>query len=349
MNAQLSSPVTQDNFQDAWKYTDEQRRTAKRKALCGRIAGFFSHMVFSALLLIAGCGLIHDHIPGACADFLETLPGLIPLWAKYRNLVLGSMEQWYLQAAVTALVIYGVSFLVNGLVVLAAGLIYHPRRREAPALTDKENAQAHLELAKEARGHAKNTECGSSAFCMFLFALTCYVLVVLYGLQLDDFMELIDILSGFLLHNMVLNLMILSLGLYLAYSFLDTIHAKTVQPLVAHAVPYSYLAQLEHDYIFCGENPEEASADLSQLLDQALEFERMGAVNKANELIARAAHGGNAEAMEHYARHFMVKFRKEPTRYWLQRCVDTGEASETAVKNLQRLKWHRKVEARYLK
>lgn len=82
---------------------------------------------------------------------------------------------------------------------------------------------------------------------------------------------------------------------------------------------------------------------------EALELERIGAYGKAKELLAEAAHSGDPVAMEHYGRHWLISGAKDPGKYWLQKCVDTGEASEYAAKTLKRLKWHLRYQAKYLK
>lgn len=65
-------------------------------------------------------------------------------------------------------------------------------------------------------------------------------------------------------------------------------------------------------------------------------------------MLAEAAHDGDVEAMEHYARHNLIAHFKDPARYWLEKAIDSGNASQWAIKTIRHMKWHLNTKAVYL-
>lgn len=373
----LVTPITAENFEENWNIVDSERRTAKKKYIMTKVASFFSNMVLTVLTLFAVNGLIHDHMSGSYCDFLETIPYLLPTWEKVSGFFLKPDQSWQVQVLLTALVVFAVSFLVCGLFVLIVLAIYHPFKRPLPTLTNKENAEQMLSMARDARRFANRSGDRGNAFWAMIFMIAQFALVALYALiglgTVDSmmqvftapFMKLIAsyVKDEFMFVNVQSSMflpavMLECLGMYLAYALIGTIHALTVNIMYRYKVPYGFVAEAEYHHVFADEEtgemtPEEIQAKrvetAQEWLSKGLEMEKISAYGKAKEFYAQAAHSGNAEAMEHYARHWLVMNAKDPARYWLQKCVATGNASETAVKNLRRLKWRRKVQAKYIK
>lgn len=373
----LFTPITADNFAQNWEIVDCERRTAKKKYVTTKVASFFSNMVLAVLALFAVNGLIHDHMRGSYSKFLETIPYLLPTWDKLRSFFLKPGQSWQIQVLLTALIVFGICFLVCGLFVLIVLAIYHPFKRPLPALTPKENAEQLLAMAKDARRYGNHSGDRGNAFWAFVFMIVQFALVALYALMglgtmdalmqisTEPFMKLAApyIKDEFMLMNAQASMflpamMIECLAMYLAYAFIGTIHALTVNFMYRYKVPYSFVAETEYHLVFADEatgelTPEELQSNRTEAaqewLEKGLEMEKICAYGKAKELYAQASHSGSAEAMEHYARHWLIANAKDPARYWLQKSVDTGNASETAIRNLRRLKWHRKVSAKYIK
>lgn len=373
----LVTPITAENFEENWNIVDSERRTAKKKYIMTKVASFFSNMVLTVLTLFAVNGLIHDHMSGSYCDFLETIPYLLPTWEKVSGFFLKPDQSWQVQVLLTALVVFAVSFLVCGLFVLIVLAIYHPFKRPLPTLTNKENAEQMLSMARDARRFANRSGDRGNAFWAMIFMIAQFALVALYALiglgTVDSmmqvftapFMKLIAayVKDEFMFVNVQSSMflpavMLECLGMYLAYALIGTIHALTVNIMYRYKVPYGFVAEAEYHHVFADEETGEMTPEEIQVkrvetaqewLSKGLEMEKISAYGKAKEFYAQAAHSGNAEAMEHYARHWLVMNAKDPARYWLQKCVATGNASETAVKNLRRLKWRRKVQAKYIK
>lgn len=373
----LITPIIADNFEENWKIVDAQRRTAKKKYITSTVASFFSNMVFAVLVLIVANCLIHDHMTGSYCDFLEEIPYLIPLWKKASAVFLRPGQSWLIQVLLTALVVYGICFVVCGIFVLLVLAVYHPFKRDLPAGSPGDNAAQILSMARDARRYANRTGNTGSAVWALVFMVAQFVILAMYCvLELSDLEAIMEISTGFIMellepymtNSMMYGnaqgglfmplLMVYSLLLYLCYAFADLLHALSVQFMYRCRVPYSFVADVEYCHVFADEDFGSMSDEEKQQwlaenaeakCEKATEMELLGAYGKAKELFAQAAHSGSASGMEHYARHWLIANAKDPARYWLQKCVDTGNASETAVKLLRRLKWHRRIRAEYMK
>lgn len=377
--ATLPSPIIRDSFTETWQSVDHTRRTAKKKYMTGKISTFFSNMVFAAFILIVGNGLIHDHLKGSYCRFLESIPYFLSLWGKAKAILLKPTWSIVLQIVVPLLAVYVACFAVCGLLVLLTTALYHPFRKKLPEFTPKENASQLLTMARDARRYSRRSGTSGTLLWSLIFAAIQFAVFALYivielktadallVIVTDPFMKLIapyiqsfSELQQLSLRDSVIfpMLMLGSLGLYLIYAFLNLIHTKSVQFMYRYNVPYSFVAEVERYYTFADEangelTEEEITAKRIQAAEairtEALELERIGAYGKAKELLAIAAHSGDSAAMEHYARHWLIAGAKDPARYWLQKCVDTGNAGEYTTKTLRRLKWHLRVRASYLK
>lgn len=377
MKQPLPSPITKDNFAETWEIVDSERRIAKKKYVTTKVASFFSNMVFAILTLLVGNCLIHDHMTGSYCDFLEIIPYLLPTWKKISAIVLKPDLSILLQIAIPILLIYAICFIVCGFFVLVVTAVYHPSKLPLPASTDKENASQMLTMARDARRYANKSGDRGSTVWALVFMMFLMVLIAMYWVtdtqNLDRMTGILiapvmQILKPYLTSSlayasaegslMIPSIMLFILGLYVAYMLLDLLHSMSVQFMYKYTVPYSFVAEVEYYYIFSDENTEgltdeEAKVRRKETAEakriKALDLERIGAYGKAKELLAAAAHGGDPDAMEHYARHWLIANAKDPGKYWLRKCVDTGSASITAQDNLKRLKWHRKVQVHYLK
>lgn len=375
----LILPMSAENFAENWSAVDSRRRIAKKKYVTCTLASFFSNMVFALLAVIVSNGLIHDHLSGSYCNFLIKVPYLLPVWDQIKALILKPDFSLALRIAIPLVAMYAVCFAVCGIFVLIVTLLYHPFKRKIPTSTVKENASQMLTMARDARRYSRRTGSNGSLVWALFFMMVQFALIALYWLiELQDmgviFQTVISpvmkVLEPYIQNfnstqRMGLetaistpSTMLLIMGIYLAYSLADQIHALSVRFMYQYRVPYSFVAEVEYYYTFADEKTEgmtdeeikekrKEAAEAKRI--QALDLERIGAYGKAKELLAEAAHGGDSAAMEHYGRHWLVINAKDPGKYWLQKCVDTGEAGEYAVKTLRRLKWHLKVQAKHLK
>lgn len=372
-------PVTKENFPEVWQSVDAQRRTAKKKYISASFAPFFSNMVFAILVLLVGNGLIHDHLKGSYSNFLEDIPFFLTVWDKAAGLLIKPEWSIALKIAVPLLVMYLVCFLVCLIFVLLVTAVYHPFRRQLPEGTDKENAELLLSMARDARRYSLRTVSSGSMLWALIFMMLQFMLIALYwllALENNDAVftliisPVMKLLEPFIADVTMTQrasiemalftpcLMLFCLGIYIVYAFLNQVHALSVQFMYKYNVPYSFVADVEYYYTFADEDTTGMTEEeiITRRRESAqtkrtegLEMEKLGAYGRAKELLSQAAHSGDAEAMAHYARHWLIAQAKDPAKYWLQKCVDTGEVGEYAVKTLRRLKWHLRVRAAYLK
>ncbi len=134
------------------------------------------------------------------------------------------------------------------------------------------------------------------------------------------------------------------------YILLNRVYISCVRFVYRYPVPYSFVAQIEYYSVFAEEDISGLTQEeAAEKRGRALELEGYRAYAKAKELFLEAAHGDDVPAMEHYARHCLIQHEKDPARFWLERCAESGQASEEVQKILKRLKWRRKVQLSYLR
>lgn len=377
--AHLPNPIVPENFPASWQNVDAQRKIAKKKYVTSRTASFFSNMSFAVLILIVGNGLIHDHLEGGYCAFLEDIPHFLTVWETVKSLILRPDWNIALQIAVPVLLLYGVCFLICGIFVLLVTAVYKPRSQKLPDGNVKENAGRLLAMARDARRYSRKTVANGSMLWALIFMMLQFMLIALYwllALENNDAVftliisPVMKLLEPFIADVTMTQrasiemalftpcLMLFCLGIYIVYAFLNQVHALSVQFMYKYNVPYSFVADVEYYYTFADEDTTGMTEEeiITRRRESAqtkrtegLEMEKLGAYGRAKELLSQAAHSGDAEAMAHYARHWLIAQAKDPAKYWLQKCVDTGEAGEYAVKTLRKLKWHLRVRAAYLK
>lgn len=373
----LITPISLENLQENWEIVDHHRRTAKKKYITTRVAAFFSNMVLTVMTLFCANGLIHDHFSGSYSRFLGEIPYLIPYWKIFSGYFLKPGQSMLTQFLLTALVVFLLCFLVCGLFTLLVLAIYHPRRITMPDSGAAEKSAQLLTMARDARRYANRSGDRGSAFWALVFILLQFALVSMYVLvEIGTLTGIMELSTGFImkwLEPYIQNdftfgnvqfalfapaVMLECMALYLGYALIGTIHAFTVQFMYRYKVPYSFVAQVEYFHVFADEEPENLTKEeleakraeqAIEIIREAAQMEKLGAYGRAKELYAKAAHSGHPGAMEHYARFWLIANAKDPGRYWLEKCVATGNASLTAIKNLKRLKWHRSVKVTYIK
>ena len=346
-------PVTDKNFEEVWESVDWVRRNARRKRLICRFGGTCSNLCFLVLALIGGNGLICDLFPGSYRDFLMTMTWFTKFWEKVSFWLPAYSDDPALHIFLILATVFGLSWLVCFLFSLLIRLLYYPLRKKLPSGSAKERASQLLTRAREAYQTASGTK-PSVAAGTILFFIAAFVILAAYIFYLNSqsTLDTSNVYASGTDYALVL------LGLSALYALCNWLLTLTTRFLYRIKLPYSFVADVEQYYVFAGEkitaaNPAELArkrkADAVQKRQQALEQEKISAVGRAAELLLEAAHGGDAPAMEHYARHCLIAHRPTQARYWLERCAATGEASSHARKMLRRMKLHLRVDARFLK
>ncbi len=358
-----------DDPAKAWPLVDNVRRKAKKQCVMAKYASFFSNFIFAALTVIIVSGLIYEIPKQGNGIVLHTIPQLMQLWEKLSGIYRPLCPNLISLIAASVFFLYLVSFCFNGLVALLILAVYHPRRISFPEEGMQEASHQLLSMARDARRYSLRASSTSGSmlwsmvFMLAALGLFGYYLAteqltmeILLELLTKPAMPLLEPfikteLAYFTVKHSLFDLMLIvyAFGFYLAYLAANTLHMFSVHFFFRYDVPYSFVAQTEHMHIFNGQDIEAVADNAPQLLEQALEYEQMGAYQKAKQLLAEAAHSGNAEAMGHYARHWLVAGASDPGKYWLEKYVAQAESpTSQAVRDLRRLKWRKRVRAAYL-
>lgn len=149
--------VSEENFQNAWRYAKRKHYWAKKTALVRRITAPLAQFLFfwGFMILVYGAALNMVH-PTVTA-FLSAEPGIVALWDKFAAIVFASAETEAQRLMACAGVLYALPFAVILPIALAIFLFYHPLPQKQTG--DKaQDAFTLRSMAKHAQVYAKQQE-----------------------------------------------------------------------------------------------------------------------------------------------------------------------------------------------
>jgi len=149
--AGFPSPITKDNFSDAWRYVTRKYRWANKKAKMRTVALTLGQVLylpgFLIMMLCAVCTLT----PRSVTSFIEKAPFLVRFWNRLSGLLFAGMETTGQQLARCALILYGLPLAVFFAVSILILLLYHPKASK-PSGSDRQDAEALWYMARHAKG-----------------------------------------------------------------------------------------------------------------------------------------------------------------------------------------------------
>ncbi len=345
--------ITKDNFLHSWEHVDAIRRKSRQKVLISGAGGFLTGMFFLFSLLFVVNGLIYNHFTGSYHTFLETLPQFLPLWQKVSAIALSPETSTAMHAVKLLVIIYGASVVLFAVLTLVITLLYRPLSRPCPSGTWQENTEALMNAAREAQANSYKTRLSTPIVPMVTSIAAAFALLFAYAFHIQDVGVIVALLTQFPTPDAATNSLLYVLAAYFIIHFLCTILLTLTRFLYRYDVPYDLVIQAEIAALFCDEDNTETAtpnritwAAAQREEAQALELDH--AYGKSKQLYLKAALGGDVPAMAHYARHCLIGHRNDSARYWLQRCVDSGEAPEEAKQMLLRMKLHLRHNVQYL-
>lgn len=346
-------PVTPENLPQCWESIDAMRRKARRKSALAGIGGFWSNLFLLFSLLFVANGLIFTLFQGSYHAFLEDLPWFTDAWYYLTGLVIKTGDPLKTQTLKLLLVTYGASIAVFVLLSLLVSLLYHPRKAPVPTGDYSEQSALLAKAAREARNYSYKTRLSTSLASMLLVIVAAAMLLMAYIIYLDDAEVAKALLRQFPTDSEETNCLIYVLIGYFVCGIFSWILLQLTRPLYRYEFPYDYVAQTESAAIFALEDgaevsPEKRMADAAALREEAMELEKEKAYVRAKALYFKAALCGDVCAMEHYARLCLIDHMNDSARYWLDRCVSSGQGSKEAKSMLLRLKLRMKHNVRYL-
>ena len=349
------TPVTAENFQEVWLNIDWFRLKARRLRLTCLILTWVNGLCFLALTLSGLCALLEQY---RVTPF-EALFALVPLAPWLRKamdlLLLLSPGSFVLDLLALPVIALAASYLLSLPLYLLIRLLFRPKARPIPEDTPKGNASALLANARETMEIAARIRPTGWFFFPFAFFLGEFALLVLCILYSGDPAPL---LQSCLTPSVPLNYMLVFLGSTGLFTAVYGFSVACVRLACRMKLPYSFVADIECYSFFASEKAGKLSypellarrkTRAAEKCQAALAAEQSGTFGKAAAMFLEAAHGGDAAAMEHYARHCLISDSRIPAEYWLRRCVATGEASKTAKKMLRRLQLGMQTGAAYIR
>lgn len=347
-------PVTAENFPDTWLMVDTYRiRAKKRRAGC-IVSLWAGGISLLCLLLIGMSGILYEYGIIPFYGLLQWIPGFEQLWMPMRWLNVGpGVILW--DFLTMLLMLYWITMAVMALFYILTQFLYHPKSRPIPEESPKENASGLLANARETMEIASCIHPRGWFIFPFTFFLAELVFLILCILVSGD---PAPVLKQFMTPSTALNYMLLFLATTGGFILIYGLPVYALWWFCRMKLPYSFVADIECYSIFAGEKTGKLSypellarrkARAAEKCQAALATERTGAYGKAAAMFLEAAHGGDAEAMEHYARHCLISDSRIPAEYWLRRCAATGEASKNAKKMLRKLRMGMQTGAAYLR
>lgn len=346
-------PVTRDNFSSCWEAIDVMRRKSRRKAAISGIGGFWSNLVLLFSLLFIVNGLILSQFDGTYHAFLEDLPWFTDAWNYLAGLLKLADNSLTVVVPKLLLAVYFVSIAVFILLALPIVILYHPRKQPVPTGDYSEQTALLAKAAQEAQNYSYKTHISASFSSIILFIVAAVILFGAYAIHRNDPEPMYALLKQFPTGNQEANLIIYVYVCYIVCGALCEVLLLLTRPLYRYEFPYDYVVQAETAALFALEEDDEATpekrmADAAALCEEAMEFEKESAYQKAKSMYFKAALGGDVRAMEHYARHCLIGRLNDSARYWLKRCVSSGQASQNARIMLLRMRLRMRHNARYL-
>ena len=122
------SPITKQNFQQAWDYGCRKNRQVRRRHLVRKLVIPVSQILFFLCFLIITYGVAYDGFPNLVRSFLTKIPYTAAFWQQFSSLLLDSAGSQTEQLVRLILFVYGVPLAGALIFYLPVMLFYHPRK-----------------------------------------------------------------------------------------------------------------------------------------------------------------------------------------------------------------------------
>lgn len=356
MKSRHPFPVTPENFTQCWQYVDKHYRIARRQSLIAKIGSFLVNLFFLLLIVLMGCGLIHDRFPGSFSQFLETT-FFFPIWQKIASALLTPGAD--LQSDIVKLLsaAYLASFLLFALIAALIWLLYHPFKKKLPEGAYEENTILLAQQAQKCRDYSYKTKLSTSIVATVLTILAAFMLFFAYAVYLNDAQAITELLTKFPFQDVTTNCLLYVMLLYLCSSIISEVLLFITRPIYRCVFSYDLVVQAQRSAFLSHNNADSLTQEeldiqnkeiAVKLREDAIALEKEAAYAKAKSMFQEAAVRGDVIAMEHYARHCLLSRMNDSARYWLKKCVQQEGASRQAKRMLLRMRLGLRHNCRYL-
>lgn len=245
----LVTPVTQENFPQAWEWVDAQRRKNTVRKFVRKISGAVGNFVFFLLMCVVQySALMWLDLPGV-TPVLEKCPLLPQVWAwLLQHMQAQELNPWEGLGIMLAAV-YGISLTVALLTSGLVRLCCRPKAKPVPEGTAMETSRQLLEEAERLAVFAGNSYTSTNTWYNILFVLIPLILLSVIGVQAG--------VSGDKAGQMLMNIFYSAyfipglLGIWLGYAILAYVVILFSRLLCFLRLPEGFLEQIRQYALEC--------------------------------------------------------------------------------------------------
>ena len=345
--------ITKENFSEIWKNTDKKLRYAKKCRVIGGLIGTIGMIIFAMCSIAAVFIAIYHRGPEFYAEFMEMIPGLIPLVLKFESEYIaagGGTENELIYMCTALAYIPAIIFAVA--VTILVHMIYHPFKTKQEEGNEKKNAKLLVSNLTQIRKLSVKAEKNLVGVACVFDLVVVAALVLLYVFFSNSETVGIQAMGNRSTIEMILSLFGMTATLFLAFYLLNLSYIWITKIFYWCKIPYAKLADAESFKCFieeetAGKSVEEVQAARKEIyeknLSNAIDAEKNGNYARAEELLMYGACAGIVDAMDRLA-FVLSKTDKEAAIYWYQRCMDSGEALDGTKARIRTLKRGKRIE-----
>lgn len=138
---EITFPITEENFAQAWAWVDEKRRNAIVRKMVRKISGGVGNCLFFLLACLLLYGYYRQVDSTAFGEFLRRIPVFPQIWDwLLANLITPELGTWG-QVGVLAALLYGIPFLAEAVIGGVVRLCCKPKENPLPEGDAKETAK----------------------------------------------------------------------------------------------------------------------------------------------------------------------------------------------------------------
>ena len=175
------SPITAENFSEAWRCIARKRYWAKKKCAIRGACVPVSQLLYFFTFLILAYGAASSMTPSYIKNYIGQLPQLVSLWKKFSAVLLSPAQTEVQRILCCAGFLILVPFAASLPIALTILLFYHPRTAKPTGDPAKDSRELWV-MAKHAQVYAQRKE-GTMANMCGLFA-GLLILLAVFGLVL---------------------------------------------------------------------------------------------------------------------------------------------------------------------
>lgn len=171
------SPITRENFQEAWKCIAGKRRWSMKKELIRRVSVSVAQLMYFFIFLILALGVFYEMGGPLVRRYMDQLPEVQIWWNQLSTPILAGASGELERILRCAGVLYLLPFCTVLPITILIMLLYHPR-------TPKQTGDAQQDawqlrgLAKHAQVYAQRKENDTAKICSFFMGMMMVLFVL---------------------------------------------------------------------------------------------------------------------------------------------------------------------------